>query len=73
MIRRWLPIPGLLLLLLFAAPTRAQHEHGSMPAAQGGGVPLMKGLGQVHHAVTTRSTEAQKYFDQGIRLAFALQ
>ncbi len=70
MIRRWLPIPGLLLLLLFAAPSRAQHEHGPMSAAGGGAVPLMKGLGIVHHVVTTRSTEAQKYFAQGLALCF---
>ncbi len=34
-------------------------------------VPLMSGLGTVHHAVTTRSPMAQKYFDQGLRLSYA--
>src|SRR5262249_40983992 len=34
-------------------------------------VPLYSGLGTVHHAVTTRSPLAQKYFDQGLRLCYA--
>jgi tetratricopeptide (TPR) repeat protein len=34
-------------------------------------VPLYAGLGTVHHAVTTRSPQAQKYFDQGLRLCYA--
>ncbi|HUK63393.1 MAG TPA: hypothetical protein VLV15_08670, partial [Dongiaceae bacterium] len=32
--------------------------------------PLMSGLGPVHHAVTTRSAEAQKFFDQGLALCY---
>ena len=36
-----------------------------------GAVPLYTGLGTVHHAVTTRSPMAQKYFDQGLRLCYA--
>ena len=40
---------------------------GSSAAA----VPLYTGLGTVHHAVTTRSPQAQKYFDQGLRLCYA--
>jgi tetratricopeptide (TPR) repeat protein len=69
MIRRRLPILASLLLLV-AVPVGAQHEHGSMPAA-GGGVPLVKGLGDIHHPVTTRSKEAQRYFDQGLAYCFA--
>src|SRR2546425_1818703 len=47
---------------------------GSLLAASGtspGAVPLMTGLGTPHLAVTTRSTLAQKYFDQGLRLCYA--
>ncbi len=33
--------------------------------------PLFRGLGDVHHAVTTTSPEAQRYFDQGLALVYA--
>jgi tetratricopeptide (TPR) repeat protein len=32
---------------------------------------LMPGLGNTHHPVTTKNPEAQKYFDQGLRLIYA--
>jgi tetratricopeptide (TPR) repeat protein len=33
--------------------------------------PLLDGLGDLHHPITTRSEQAQRYFDQGLRLLFA--
>jgi len=33
--------------------------------------PLLEGLGDWHHAVTTRSARAQRFFDQGLRLVYA--
>ena len=33
--------------------------------------PLLKGVGGLHHPVTTSSPEAQKYFDQGLTLLYA--
>jgi tetratricopeptide (TPR) repeat protein len=33
--------------------------------------PLFTGLGNYHHAITTKSPMAQRYFDQGLTLAFA--
>lgn len=33
--------------------------------------PALEGLGDHHHAVTTKSPESQRFFDQGLRLAFA--
>ncbi|HMJ88519.1 MAG TPA: hypothetical protein VK530_01815 [Candidatus Acidoferrum sp.] len=33
--------------------------------------PLLKGLGDFHHPVTTSSKQAQRYFDQGLTLAYA--
>jgi tetratricopeptide (TPR) repeat protein len=33
--------------------------------------PLFDGLGDLHHPVTTKSKQAQRYFDQGLRLLFA--
>jgi tetratricopeptide (TPR) repeat protein len=32
---------------------------------------LLDGLGEVHHPVTTANAEAQKFFDQGLRLIYA--
>ena len=51
------------LLLACAAPGRKE------PAASA--PPLLTGLGSHHHAITTRDTLAQRYFDQGLRLAYA--
>jgi len=50
-----------------AMPGAATH---AMPAAHDG-LPLYAGLGTWHHAVTTRSALAQKYFDQGLRMVYA--
>lgn len=33
--------------------------------------PLLEGLGDLHHPVTTASRPAQRYFDQGLRLVFS--
>jgi tetratricopeptide (TPR) repeat protein len=58
-VTRRLAIPGSILILLWAAGVCS------------GAVPLMTGLGTVHHTVTTRVPLAQKYFDQGLRLCYA--
>ncbi|REK10537.1 MAG: hypothetical protein DWQ37_16215 [Planctomycetota bacterium] len=58
----------LIVLALLAAPAAGQH------AAQGESdkrPPLMEGLGDIHHQVTTDKPLAQKYFDQGMQLMFA--
>jgi tetratricopeptide (TPR) repeat protein len=34
-------------------------------------VPLFSDLGTLHHPISSKSAEAQKYFDQGMRLVFA--
>ncbi len=34
-------------------------------------VPLFDNLGTLHHAITTTSEPAQRYFDQGLRLVYA--
>ena len=34
-------------------------------------VPLFDNLGTLHHPVTTASNQAQRYFDQGLRLVYA--
>jgi hypothetical protein len=57
---------------LVAAPVLAfaQHDH-AMASAASTPPPLFEGLGPVHHEVKTRVPMAQKYFDQGLRLAYA--
>src|SRR5688572_12962585 len=44
------------------------HEHAAAPPS--GTMPLLKGLGTWHHRITTASPEAQRYFDQGLRLTY---
>ena len=56
---------AVLCLCILAA---AQHH----PAAtQSQPVTMMAGYGDLHHPVTTSSPEAQKFFDQGLRLIYA--
>jgi tetratricopeptide (TPR) repeat protein len=63
-------------LLLAAAPAAAQHDdHPAAPpqtlADWAKGARLYDGLGGFHRAVTTKSPEAQAYFDQGMRFVWA--
>jgi tetratricopeptide (TPR) repeat protein len=54
-------------------PESAHQGHGehAHPAPADGVMPILSGLGDWHHAITTRSPEAQRYFDQGLRLTYA--
>ncbi len=71
---------GLAVGLVFAAlPAEAQH-HSAYDAralaedprlAEGQIAPVLEGLGDHHHAVTTKSERAQMFFDQGVRLTYA--
>lgn len=54
------PLVTLLIGLVLAGPIRSE------PAA----IPLFESLGTHTLAVTTRSAEAQRYFDQGLRFVF---
>jgi tetratricopeptide (TPR) repeat protein len=58
---------GIWLALLLSGIAVAQHpaHNQSQPAT------LMSGLGDLHHPVSTRNSEAQKFFDQGLRLIYA--
>jgi tetratricopeptide (TPR) repeat protein len=53
------------ILLLYCAALAA-----ASPAAEKLPGPLLDGLGNLHHPVTTQSKQAQRYFDQGLRLLF---
>src|SRR6476660_4950119 len=55
--------------LMLAQQPDAQHAAHNQPAASK--ATLMNGLSDLHHPVTTSNPEAQKFFDQGLRLIFA--
>jgi tetratricopeptide (TPR) repeat protein len=56
---------ALVSVLLAASVAGAQAPAAQKPAA------LMEGLSNLHHPVSTSNTEAQQFFDQGLRLVFA--
>lgn len=49
----------------------AASETGVVAAAAGQGPPLYGNLGSMTFPITTRSPETQRWFDQGLKLAFA--
>jgi tetratricopeptide (TPR) repeat protein len=59
--RLLLPVVGLLCCSALA-------DH---PPSKQGPVVLLEGLGNLHHPVATKNAEAQKFFDQGLRLIYA--
>lgn len=60
-----------LVLILAASTSTAQHDAmPGMPAASPDAVPLYHDLGDWTHPVTA-SPQAQRYFDQGLRLYYA--
>jgi tetratricopeptide (TPR) repeat protein len=73
---RHMGLVSLCVFVLFSiAP--AQHHHGSQSYASATDFaklpspPLMKGIGTASIKITTRSAEAQRYFDQGLNLLHA--
>lgn len=54
-----------------AADAHAMPQVPTSIAGWAEGAQLFEGLGSAHRAVTTSSPEAQKYFDQGLRLLWA--
>jgi tetratricopeptide (TPR) repeat protein len=56
-----------LCVLIWMAPAAsfAQKHDSSGPPPR-----LISGLGEVHHAVSTKNQQAQKFFDQGLALLF---
>src|SRR5580765_8271525 len=54
--------------LLLCVPGVAQNHAHHTPSHP---VSLVAGLGDLHHPVSTHNPEAQKFFDQGLRLIYA--
>ena len=57
---------GLASTLLMALCVAQAHDH----AATAGPATLMSGLGSHHHAIATKSPEAQRFFNQGLTLLY---
>ncbi|MEQ1887793.1 MAG: hypothetical protein ABL951_01290 [Alphaproteobacteria bacterium] len=68
-------IPSILiltgLLAVFAADAGAVTGETAKQLAARAAAPLFEGLGKHQHAVTTKDPDAQRYFNQGLILAFA--
>src|SRR4051794_16220755 len=64
-------VAGIWLAAVLAwATAGVAQENASQRAPDKAGAPLFEHLGKFHHAVTTSSAEAQRYFDQGLLLAY---
>src|SRR5438105_2739487 len=62
--------PALLFALLLACGAAvAQHEHHS--TGNRDEASLVAGMGSLHHPVSTKNAEAQKFFDQGLSFVYA--
>ncbi len=59
----------LLAAVLLCSLTMAQQHAGH--AMQAKPATLMSGLGDLHHPVSTSNSQAQAFFDQGLRLIYA--
>ena len=57
------------LAVALVSCTKKPAEPGST-TADGHLAPLLKNLGNLHHPITTKSPDAQKYFDQGLTLVY---
>src|SRR5438045_9357225 len=58
---------SLLACLLTVAAVAQNHAMPPQPKP----ATLMPGLGDLHHAVSTKNPQAQQFFDQGLRLIYA--
>ena len=71
---RWISFVALAGLL--GCPTdegQVANEQGEKPLAQRAGAPLFDGMGDFHMPITTLAPDAQRYFDQGMVLAFGFK
>jgi tetratricopeptide (TPR) repeat protein len=61
---------GSVLLVIFCGALSLAQEHAAH-AALDKPAALMTGVGTLHHPVSTKNTQAQAFFDQGLRLIYA--
>ena len=70
-IRRLAPVAGLLGLVACGGDLSDQPATNQADSlAQRAGAPLFEGMGDYHMPITTADPDAQRYFDQGMVLAF---
>ena len=70
-IRRLAPVAGLLGLVACGGELSDQPATNQADTlAQRAGAPLFEGMGDYHMPITTADPDAQRYFDQGMVLAF---
>lgn len=60
-------VVAICVLILSVTPGHSQHQHATAPNVA---TALHPDLGNYHHPITTKSEEAQKYFDQGLTLLY---
>jgi tetratricopeptide (TPR) repeat protein len=70
MLRRQILSGYLLCVALWVGSVPAQ-VHAAQPRDTRQPIPLYEQLGTLHHAITTSSDLAQRYFDQGLRFVYA--
>jgi len=59
-------------VLLFVTAILSASAFADHPAGKGDApAMLMDGLGNIHHPVSTKNPDAQKFFNQGLRLIYA--
>lgn len=58
-------VPILFVLLARASSAQDMHMHSDE-----GKAALLPGFGKVHHKISTRSAQAQRFFDQGLSLMY---
>jgi tetratricopeptide (TPR) repeat protein len=59
------------LLAIFWCSFAIAQQHAAHAAAPSKPATIMTGLGTLHHPVSTKSVQAQQFFDQGLRLIYA--
>ena len=64
-------IAPFLMLLPLVLPAGGSAHTTAPSGASSAPIALERGLGTLHHPVSTRNPQAQAYFDQGLRLVFA--
>lgn len=60
-----------LAVLCLTTSTAAQHKHELDRQVDMKRAPLLKGVGEINHPVSTKNAEAQAFFNQGIALIYA--
>lgn len=64
------PLLAAAALLLSCGAAAAQHRHAAPAPSEAPEARLVEGLGEFHMPVTTSVPEAQRFFDQGMILAY---